>query len=166
MHRIVRIVLISFCLLLVSVSVGAADYKQWIPLLPGKLGGLPQSGKPDGMNMEMGGQSWSTVQQKYSDNSRTISVMIVGGIVAPQAQAFKMMSHMQMETEDQLVKTLKVSGYRAMFQLDKSKKKGTLMISVSDQALVVLEAKPVTDEGQMVTLAKEVPLGKIAAGIK
>ena len=79
MYTKVRIILISICFLLVSVSVYATDYKQWIPLLPETLGGLAQSGKPEGVNMEMGGQSWSSLQQKYSNNSENISMMIVSG---------------------------------------------------------------------------------------
>ncbi len=166
MYAKARIILISICFLLVSVSVYASDYKQWIPLLPETLGGLAQSAKPDGINMEMGGQSWSSLQQKYSNNSENISMTIVSGSLAPQAQAFQMMSHLQMETETEVVKTLKVSGYKALFQLNKVKKRGTLMISVNEQSLVVLEAMSITDEKQMIKLSKEIPLEKISAGLK
>ncbi len=166
MYTKVRIILISICFLLVSVSVYATDYKQWIPLLPGTLCGLAQSGEPDGINMEMGGQSWSSLQQKYSNNSENISMTIVSGSIAPQAQAFQMMSHLQMETETDVVKTLKVSGYKALFQLNKVEKRGTLMISVNEQVLVVLEAMAITDEKQMIKLSKEIPLEEISTSLK
>ncbi len=166
MYTKVRIFLISICFLLVSVSVYATDYKQWIPLLPGTLGGLTQSGKPDGINMEMGGQSWSSLQQKYSNNSENISITIVSGSMAPQAQAFQMMLQFQMETEAEVVKTLKVSGHKALFRLNKVEKKGVLMISVNEQALVILEAMSITDEKQMIKLSQEIPLEEISDSLK
>ena len=161
-----RCLLVLVCLLLAPVPLGATDYKQWLPLLPETLGDLDRSGKPDGMNMEMGQQSWSSLQQEYSNKSKQVSMTIVSGIVAPQAQAFQMMSQMQMETEDQIVKTLVVSGYKAVFQLEKETKIGILTIGLNQQTLVAIEAKPTTDEGELVSLAKEIPLNKIAAQAK
>jgi len=159
-----RIIFISLCVLLVSVSASAVDYKNWIPLLPETLGGLAKSDEPDGINMEMGGQSWSSLSQEYSGNAnKSISLIIVSGIVAPQVQVFQTMSQMQMETQDVLVKTLNVSGYRAVFQLDKEDKKGTLMISVNQQTVVIIDVEPTTSEKELVAVAKKVPLGKIAA---
>ncbi len=166
MYTKVRIILISICFLLVSAPVYATDYKQWIPLLPETLGGLAQSGKPDGVNMEMGGQSWSSLQQKYSNNSENISMMIVSGTIAPQAQAFQMMSQFQMETETEVIKALKVSGHKALFQLNKVENKGVLMISANEQALVILEAMSIADEKQMIKLSKDIPLEEIAASLK
>lgn len=162
-----RIILLAFCLLLVSFTAGAADYRGWLPLIPNTLGGLARAGEPDGINMEMGGQSWSSLHQEYSNKSNErVSLTIVSGIVAPQAQAFHAMSQMQMETQDQVVKTLKVSGYKSVFQLSKADKNGSLMISVNQQTLVVIEAEPITSENKLVALAKEVPLQKIATQAK
>ncbi len=159
-------ILVLVCLFLTPVPLGASDYKQWLPLLPETLGGMARSGKPDGMNMEMGQQSWSSLQQEYSSQSKQVSMTIVSGIVAPQAQAFQMMAQMQMETEDQIVKTLEVAGYKAVFQLEKESKTGILTIALNQQTLVAIEAKPTTDEGELVSLAKEIPLNKIAAQAK
>ena len=160
-----RMVFLAVCLLSISVAVGAADYKGWLPLVPNTLGGLPRAGEPDGINMEMGGQSWSSLHQEYSNKFR-VSLTIVSGIAAPQAQAFQAMSQMQMETQDQIVKTLEVSGYKSVFQLNKADKNGILMISVNQQAVVVIEAEPITSENKLVSLAKEVLLQKIATQAK
>ena len=167
MHAKGKMVFLAVCLLSISVAVGAADYKGWLPLVPNTLGGLPRAGEPDGINMEMGGQSWSSLQQEYSNKSNErISLTIVSGIAAPQAQAFQAMSQMQMETQDQIVKTLEVSGYKSVFQLSKADKNGSLMISVNQQTVVVIEAEPITSESKLVSLAKEVPLQKIATQAK
>ena len=167
MNAKVRIMLVATCLLLISVNINAADYKNWLSLLPETLGGLDRAGKPDGINMEMSGQSWSSLQQNYSDKAKKRgSLTIVSGVIAPQAQAFQAMSHMQMETEDQIVKTLNIAGYKAVYQLQKEDKNGSLMISINQQTFVVIEAEPITSEKELVTLAKDVPLAKIATQVK
>jgi hypothetical protein len=162
-----KIILMATCLLLVSVGVGATDYKSWLPLIPETLGDLAKSGDPDGINMEMSGQSWSSLQQNYTDNSnKRASLTIVSGVIAPQAQAFQAMSHLQMETQDQIIKTVNVSGYKAVFQLNKANKNGGLMISLGEQTLVVIEGEPITSEKELTALAKEVPLKEIATQAK
>ncbi len=159
-----KIILMATCLLLVSVWVGATDYKNWLPLIPETLGDLAKSGDPDVINMEMSGQSWSSLRQNYTDNSnKRASLTIVSGVIAPQAQAFQAMSHMQMETQDQIMKTVNVSGYKAVFQLNKANKNGSLMISLGEQTLVLIEGEPITSEKELNDLAKEVPLKKIAS---
>ncbi len=159
-----KIILMATCLLLVSVWVGATDYKNWLPLIPETLGDLAKSGDPDVINMEMSGQSWSSLRQNYTDNSnKRASLTIVSGVIAPQAQAFQAMSHMQMETQDQIMKTVNVSGYKAVFQLNKANKNGSLMISLGEQTLVLIEGEPITSEKELTDLTKEVPLKKIAS---
>jgi hypothetical protein len=158
-----RVVLTAACLLVFFANVEAADYKNWLSLLPETLGDLSRSGKPDGINMEMGGQSWSSVQQEYSGSSnREISLTIVAGKTTPQAQAFQAMSNMQMETDEQIVKTVKVSGYQTVLQLDKKDKMGSLMIFLGQHIFVSIDARPITSERELVALAKDVPLRKIA----
>jgi len=159
-----KIILMATCLLLVSVWVGATDYKNWLPLIPETLGDLAKSGDPDVINMEMSGQSWSSLRQNYTDNSnKRASLTIVSGVIAPQAQAFQAMSHIQMETQDQIMKTVNVSGYKAVFQLNKANKNGSLMISLDEQTLVLIEGEPITSEKELTDLAKEVPLKKIVS---
>ena len=162
-----KIILMATCMLLVSVWVDATDYKGWLPLIPQTLGGLAKSGDPDGINMEMSGQSWSSLQQNYTDNAnKRASLTIVSGVIAPQAQAFQAMSQMHMETPDQIIKTVNVSGYKAVFQLNKVNRKGGLMISLGEQTLVIIEGEPVTTEEELTGLAKEVPLKEISTQVK
>lgn len=158
-----RVTLIGLCIGLIALSAGAADYNNWTKMVPAKLGGLAKSGTADGMNMNMGGQAWSSLQQQYEGKSKQVSLIIVSGVVAPQVQTFQMMTQMQMETQEQVVKTVNVSGYKAIYQLDKNEKNGSLMISVNPQTVVVVESSPVTNEKQLIDIAGEVPLAKIAA---
>jgi hypothetical protein len=156
-----KIVLVAVCLLLMSVAVGAIDSKSWLPFVPSTLGGLNASGPPVHVDMDMGTQSMHNLTQEYSDNSkRKISLTILSGAAA-QAQAQQSMSHVQIETQDQVVKTVNVSGYKSLFTLNKVSKNGTLIISLDTQTLVIIDAVPITTEKEMLPLAKEVPLKKI-----
>jgi len=158
----------SVCLLLISVTAAASDYKSWIPLLPDTLGSMGRSGKPDGVNMETNGQKWSSLHQKYSADNRgkSVEMTLVMGKAAPPLASFQMMSSMKMETDDQIVKTIDVSGYKGLLNLQKNEKSGTLMISLSDQMLVVIEAKPITSESEVIKLAEQLPLAEFAAQAK
>lgn len=152
-------------LLLFSMTAGASDYKAWIPLLPDTLGGMGRSGEPDGMNVETSGQRWSSLQQEYlgKDAEKSIVLTIARGKGAPQLAGFQMMPSMNMETEDQIVKTVDVLGYKGLFTLEKEEKSGTLMISLSEEMLVAIEAEPITSEAGILKIAEQLPLAKLAA---
>jgi hypothetical protein len=162
------IVLMGACLLFISAAAGASDYKDWIPLLPEGLGGLQKSGKPEGMNMEMDDQRWSMVQQEYTSDSseESINLILVGGQGAPQIAGFQTMSSMKMETEEQIVKTVEVFEYKGLLNLEKNEQRGTLMIALTETMMVVIEAAPITEEGELMKLAQDVPLSKLAAEAK
>ena len=160
-------ILLGVFLLVVPAALGAADYKNWLPLLPKTLGGLARSGEPDGMNMEMSGQAWSSLRQEYSGGgSKDISLTVVSGMGAPHVQSYQMMSNMKMETQDEVIKTIDVAGYKAIFQLDKNDKNANLIILVSEATIVAIEAGGITSETEMVRLAKELPLDTFAAQAK
>ena len=124
--KVKHVLLIVFAFLMTAVMANAADYKVWMPLMPEELGGLKRSGDPEGMNMEMNGKMWSSLHQEYSaDNAeRAASVTILGGKDAPGMGGFQAMSSMKMETEDQIIKTIKVSGYNGVFNLERERNAG------------------------------------------
>jgi hypothetical protein len=158
-----QIMLPVVCLILISVTAGASDYKTWIPVLPDAISGMKPSGKPNGMNMEMENQLWSSLQQRYEsdDSEKYVELMLFGGN-APQMAGFQTMSNMNMETDDQIMKTVTVKGYKAILNLEKNQKKGSLMISLNEKMMAVVEAADITNESQIITLAEELPLDKFA----
>ncbi len=158
---------IGVFLLIISATAMAADYKNWLPLLPETVGGMPQSGKPDGMNMESGDVKWSSVHQRYEgdDPERYADLTLLGGN-APQMAGFQMMSNMKMETDEQIVKTVQVKGYKSLLNLEKNEKRGTLMISLGEEMLAVIEVSPITKEAEMITLGEKLPLADFAAQAK
>jgi hypothetical protein len=99
------------------------------------------------MNMDMGGQKWSSVHQEYAslDGKRSAELSIIAGKAAPQAQAFQAMANMNMETEDQVMKTVDVAGHKGMLTLDKKDKSGTLNHAAGTTA----PARPNRSQGEI-----------------
>jgi len=161
-------VVLALCFLFLPALAGALDYKTWFPLLPQRLGSMERSGEPDGMNMDMGGQQWSSVHQAYAsrDGKTSAELTIIAGKAAPQAQAFQAMANMNMETEDQVMKTVDVAGHKGMLNLEKRNKNGTLMIPLKNDTVVVLHLEPVSGEKEIMHLGQQLPLAEIAAKAK
>ncbi len=150
---------------LVTNVASAADYKSLIPLLPEKLGDLSRAGKPEGMNIEMGEQAWSSLTQAYAAKngqpSATLTVILGQG--APQAAMFQSMTRMKIETDEQLIKSVEVPPYAGLLHIEKAEKRGTLTLSLSKNVLVILEAEAMGDENDFLELAKALPLAALAA---
>ena len=157
-------VVLALCFLLLPAITGALDYKTWFPILPQRLGSLQTSGEPDGMNMDMGGQQWSSVHQAYAsqDGKTSAELTIMAGKAAPQAQAWQGMATMNMETEEQIMKTVDVAGHKGMLTLDKKDKTATLIIPLKNETVVVLHLEPASGETEIMHLGQLLPLAQIA----
>lgn len=166
MKKLLSVALVG--LFLFPAAAGAFDYKAWISALPKSLGGMTPAGEPDGMNMDMGGQKWSSLNQQYQskDGGKTAQLSVVAGQMAPQVQGFQSMSamNMNMETGDMVMKTVKISGKQCMLNLDKKAKTGTVMIPLKKDMLVSLILEPTTSATELTSLAKQIPLAKFEYG--
>lgn len=149
-------------ILLFPLKPFASDYKPWIPSLPSELGGLKKKDKPQGMNMEMDGEKWSSLTQSYGDedSENETTLTIVCGTNAPQMQQFKAIPKMKMETEDQLMTTVKVAGRDAFLTLDKQDKSGFVMILVDERLLITIEMQDCSDKEKLLSVAEQIPFGK------
>jgi hypothetical protein len=157
-------VFMALCFLFLPQVAGALDYKAWFPILPQSLGSMQTSGEPDGINMDMGGQQWSSVHQAYAsqDGKTSAELTIMAGKAAPEAQAWQAMAKMNMETEEQMMKTVDVGGHKGMLTLDKKDKTGTLMIPLKNDTVVVLHLEPASGETEIMQLGQLLPLAQIA----
>jgi len=163
-----RIIGVCAAIVLMAGVAGAKDYKVWKPLLPETVAGMPKSGEPEGMNMETNGQTWSMLHQRYAgDNAdKSAELTLVSGMGAPFVANFQMMSKMEMETEDQMIKTVKVSTYKGLINLEKAENRAVLMIALTEETMVVLEVAPATQEKDIITVAEGLPLDKFASEAK
>ena len=154
-------------MLLAAPVVNALDYKDWLPLVPEKIGGLERQGDADGMNMEQSGQSWSAFEQNYSNGGENqVQLKIVSGSDAPGIRKFEALQKFNMETAEKKVKTLDVSGHKAVLELNKKGGKSNLIVSAGEQTIVIFSTSSFDHEEDIISLADEVPLDKIADAAK
>lgn len=162
--KICNIFMTFFLMLVMSFATYALDYKNWIPVLPEKIGGLEKAAEPNGANVNQGKKSWATLQQRYSDNSgKSLQLTIVDGSISPQIQQFKSMKQFAVETENKVIESVEVSGYESVIELDKAEGGGSLLILVQENRVVAIEAGFVSSKKELISLADDVPLSKIAA---
>ena len=163
-----RVMGVCAAMVLMTAVAGAKDYKTWKPVLPEKVAGMPRSGEPDGMNMESNGQKWSMLHQRYADDGpdKSIELTLISGAGAPFMVNFQMMSKMEMETEDQVIKTVEVSTYKGLINLEKARKSATLMIALTDETMLVMEVAPATQEKDIIAVAENLPLREFASKVK
>lgn len=167
MQRAIIVFMITFGLIFTASAANAVDYNNWIPMLPESISGMEKQGEPDGMNMERGGKAWSTIKQEYADgNGKDIQLSIITGSDAPGIRQFENMQQIQMESGEKIVKTLEVSGYKAVLDLNKKGGTSNLLIAVQNETLVIIETRSFDNEKAMVSLANEVPLDDIADSVK
>ena len=166
MYKFIKLLTIAASLLIVSTAANAFDYKNWIPLLPGSIDGMEKQGDPSGMNMEKSGQSWSVLRQEYSDaNGKNMRLSIVTGSNSPGIRKFETMQEFNMETEEKEVKTLEVSGHKAVLEFNKKGDKSNLLIGAQDQTLVIIDSASFDNKNDLISLAEKLPLSEIADSV-
>jgi hypothetical protein len=129
---------------------------------------MSRESEPDGMNMEMQGKAWASVSQEYQDSKseRSVTLVLIAGSAAPQIEGFKNMPKATMETGDMIWKSVEIGGYQGILQIEKKEHSATVMIGVDDQSLVMINCTEMSDEKEVLALAKELPLSKFAARMK
>jgi len=163
-------ILIPIIIFAMSFPAGsfAFDYKSWVPFIPSELGGLKKNGKPEGMNMEMNNEKWSSLTQTYGgeDSDKETTFTIVCGTNASQMQHFKGIPKMKIETEDQIMTDITISGRGGFLILDKEEKSGYLMILLDDRLLVTVEMQDCDDKEKLLSTAKQIPFDKFKCSDK
>jgi hypothetical protein len=160
-----HVIMVSVFFLLFSGAAGAMDYNNWVPLFPDTIAGKEKSGDLDAMNYQTGDQTWSYAHYTYGDDEsgECIDLTVVGGQAAPQIMTFQTMPDMNMETEEQIMKTVTVSNYQALLNIEKKEKRGTLIIGLADNLIAVIEAVPITNEAEIMEITEDVPLDEFAS---
>ncbi len=166
MRKSIPILIIVLGFILASSSANAFHYKNWIPLLPESIGGMEKQGDPSGMNMEKSGQSWSALRQEYSDaDGNDLRLSIFTGSDSPGIRKFETMQKFNMETGEKEVKTLEVSGYKAVLEFNKKGGKSNLLIAAQDQTLVIIDSASFDNKNDLISLADDIPLSKISDSV-
>ncbi|MEF8793652.1 hypothetical protein [Thiohalorhabdus sp.] len=154
--------LLGLVFLFGAQAVADTNYQDYLSALPESIQGMERTGDPEGVNRKGADQDWSAVEQSYADDKgREAKLTILAGTQTSAYKQYKKMSRVHMENPEKLIKSLEVSGYDGVMDLDKTGNEGTVALFLGPETLVVLEAEAVTGPDELQTLAEDLPLEAI-----
>lgn len=154
-RRAIRLALSAAALpgasLLLSSSAGAAQaFQRFIPLLVDLPGW--QGNKPDGMSMEMPGNSMITATREYERGTQHLNAQIIVGAAAQGALAATH-SGIKLETSEGHLITSSVDGLPVTRSYTFKDKSGAIMVELGKSAMFSLSFNGITED-EALTLAK------------
>ncbi|MEF8941464.1 MAG: hypothetical protein V5B78_01600 [Desulfohalobiaceae bacterium] len=162
----VTILISILCLVFMATMAYAGDYKDWIPLLPDTISGMKQSGDPHGLNTQSESESWTGLQQDYSDGSKKIELQIVSGPLAPQVKQFHSMKGFSYEDGEKIVKTDEISGNDAIFEVYKNGKRGAVLVAIGQETVISIQSFSVGSKENLISCVNDVPTSDIFDAIE
>jgi hypothetical protein len=147
-------------LLTASALADVLNFKKLEPFVDVKIPGWTMVGKPGGTTVKQGPMSLSQAEAKYTAGNKTmkISVMDLSGQHFPM----QMGQSMEMETNEQVVHTLDVQGFKGIGHYNKVDKEGDLIISVGKRFLVKVEGHKIDNLKVLQDATQNLDLKKLA----
>ncbi len=156
----------ALLLLLVTSLCQAADYKQWLSLLPESAMGMPRSGDPDGANVTMNDIENSSLTVRYRDGDRTAEIMLIYDSSRSLIMPFEMVRDMQVETPEEIHQPTMLNGFKAIYQLDRPGKQTALIVILSPTMLIQVSFQPAPEKAELMKFVAGLPLKKLAASVQ
>ncbi len=153
-------------LLLATSLCQAADYKQWLSLLPESAMGMPRSGDPDGANVTMNDIENSSLTVRYRDGDRTAEIMLIYDSSRSLIMPFEMVRDMQVETPEEIHQPTMLNGFKAIYQLDRPGKQTALIVILSPTMLIQVSFQPAPEKAELMKFVAGLPLKKLAASVQ
>lgn len=150
-------------LLLATSLCQAADYKQWLPLLPESAMGIPRSGDPEGTNVTMNDMENSSLTVRYRDGERSAEIMLIHDSSRSLIMPFEMVRDMRVETPEEIHLPTTLEGYQAIYQLDRPGNQTALIVILSPTMLIHVSFQPAPEKAALMKFVAGLPLKKLAA---
>lgn len=143
---------LAACALLLPASAARAQqsFQRFIPLLIDLQGW--KGDKPDGMSMEMPGNSMVTATRTYARGEAHLDAQIISGPVA-QGTLAATDPGMKIETSEGRMATSTIDDLRVITTFTKSYKSGAILVALGPSALFNLSFNGVAED-EALTLAK------------
>ena len=144
---------LSACTWLLPSSTARAQqsFQRFIPLLIDLQGW--KGNKPDGISMEMPGNSMVTATREYERGEAHLNAQIISGPVA-QGTLAATSADMKIETSEGRMYTSTIDGLRVTTTFTNSDKSGAILVALGPSALFTLSFNSVAEE-EALTLAKK-----------
>ena len=143
-----------------SALADVINFKKLEPFVDVQIPGWTMSGKPGGTTVKQGAMSVSQAEAKFKAGDKTLKISVID--LAGQHFPLQMGQFMEMETDEQVVRTLDVQGFKAMEHYNKVDKEGDLIISVVKRFLVKIEGQKIDNLKVLQDAAQKLDLKKLA----
>ena len=157
-----KFVIINMVLFLASGISWAADYKDWLAHIPDELDGVKATSRGDGINLNTGDMKMSSLVKTYGDGDKQMDIVIMSESSGEQVQAQKAMRQIKMETDDYVNKSIKIQGFDAIYQDDKTTNSVNIIVLLNDSTMLTFGANGGKSEKHYIDLLDEVNLKKIS----
>ena len=98
----------------------------------------------------------------YGDGDKQMDIVIMNESSGEQVQAQKAMRQIKMETDDYVNKSIKIQGFDAIYQDDKTTNSVNIIVLLNDSTMLTFGANGGKSEKHYIDLLDEVNLKKIS----
>jgi hypothetical protein len=143
-----------------SARADVINFKKLEPFVDVKIPGWTMKGKPSGSTVQQGAMSVSQAKAKFKAGDKTLKISVTD--LAGHPMPMQMGQFMQMETDEEVVRTLEVQGFKGIGHYNKTDKDGDLIISVAKRFLVKVEGRKIDNLKVLQDAAQQLDLKKLA----
>jgi hypothetical protein len=151
---------VLFLGLAASALADVINFKKLEPFVDVKIPGWTMEGKPGGTTVKQGPMSVSQAEAEFKAGDKTLKISVTD--LYGRHFPMQMGQFMEMESNEQVVRTLDVQGFKGLGQYNKNDKEGNLIISVADRFLVKVEGQKIDDLKVLQDVAQQLDLKKLA----
>jgi hypothetical protein len=148
-----------------AVLAEVVNFKELLPFVDLKLPGWQPDGKPGGTTMKQGNMSISEARATYRSGDKTLELVVMD-FWGKSIPFLAMGQHLEMETNDEQVRTTTVQDFKALETFRKQDRQGELNISVADRFWVKLDGDGIDSPEVLKTVAQQMDLKKLAGMAK
>jgi hypothetical protein len=160
--RLATLLGLSWIIFALVTPAGAevVNFKELLPFVDLKIPGWTMEGKPSGATLKQGNVMVSEARVSFKAGDQTLEVIIMDflGKTIP----FLAAQQLQMETNEETVRTTEVQGFKAFETFRHQDKQGELNISVADRFWVKLDGEGIDNLEVLTKVAQQMDLKKLA----
>ena len=137
------------------------NFKQLIPFVDLKLSGWEMAEKPSGTTMKHQHIQMSEAKASYRAGDKTLNIVVLD-FLGQTMPWMAMLPQMEMESSEEMLRTIKVGDFKALENYKFKEKHGELNISVADRFWVKLEGNGLDNTEPLQAAAQQMDLKKLA----
>lgn len=143
---------------------GPVNFKKLVPYVNPPLPGWKLQGKPTGTTVKSSYMKMSQAEARFTSGDKSLRLAIVDSSIAAMASlGMGVLKGIEVETSEEVTKSVKVQDYPAIETYKPQDKEGKLTIVVADRFVVTLEGEGIENIQELEDIAQHLELKKLAA---